>query len=285
MNRIEFLRQLEVLLSGISQSEKEEAIQYYNDYFDDAGAENETEVIRALGSPAKVAETIKSGLSGKNQDDLEFTERGCSSKNVHYNEVMPVQHEEDKKKGRSDSRDKAAQGGYTNGYANAYQNSGNQGGSQQNQNSGQGYQNQNYNGQNPYGQGDSTNHKNDTGKIVLIVLLLILFSPVWIPVFGGIFGTLIGLAAALIGIFIAIAASAVALIVAGIVIFGVSIAKLFVAPLIGIFLLGASLLVTGLGILLMLLTIWLGGTVIPACFRGVVKLCRMPFERRGGQVA
>ncbi|MDD2968947.1 MAG: DUF1700 domain-containing protein [Lachnospiraceae bacterium] len=285
MNRIEFLRQLEVLLSGISQSEKEEAIQYYNDYFDDAGAENETEVIRALGSPAKVAETIKSGLSGKNQDDLEFTERGCSSKNVHYNEVMPVQHEEDKKKGRSDSRDKAAQGGYTNGYANAYQNSGNQGGSQQNQNSGQNYQNQNYNGQNPYGQGGSTNHKNDTGKIVLIVLLLILFSPVWIPVFGGIFGTLIGLGAALIGIFIAIAASAVALIVAGIVIFGVSIAKLFVAPLIGIFLLGASLLVTGLGILLMLLTIWLGGTVIPACFRGVVKLCRMPFERRGGQVA
>lgn len=285
MNRIEFLRQLEVLLSGISQSEKEEAIQYYNDYFDDAGAENETEVIRALGSPAKVAETIKSGLSGKNQDDLEFTERGCSSKNVHYNEVMPVQHEEDKKKGRSDSRDKAAQGGYTNSYANAYQNSGNQGGSQQNQNSGQGYQNQNYNGQNPYRQGGSTNHKNDTGKIVLIVLLLILFSPVWIPVFGGIFGTLIGLAAALIGIFIAIAASAVALIVAGIVIFGVSIAKLFVAPLIGIFLLGASLLVTGLGILLMLLTIWLGGTVIPACFRGVVKLCRMPFERRGGQVA
>ena len=41
MNRIEFLRQLEVLLSGISQSEKEEAIQYYNDYFDDAGMENE----------------------------------------------------------------------------------------------------------------------------------------------------------------------------------------------------------------------------------------------------
>ena len=60
MNRIEFLRQLEVLLSGISQSEKEEAIQYYNDYFDDAGAENETEVIKALGSPAKVEETIKS---------------------------------------------------------------------------------------------------------------------------------------------------------------------------------------------------------------------------------
>lgn len=285
MNRIEFLRQLEVLLSGISQSEKEEAIQYYNDYFDDAGAENETEVIKALGSPAKVAETIKSGLSGKSQDDLEFTERGCSSKNMHYNEVMPVSQEEDVKKGRANSKNRAGQGEYTNSYANAYQTAGSQSGYQQNQNGGQNYQNQTYNGQNTYQQNGNTNQKNDTGKIVLIVLLLILFSPVWIPVFGGIFGTLLGLGAALIGIFIAIAASAVALIVAGIVIFGVSIAKLFVAPLIGIFLLGASLLVTGLGILLMLLTIWIGGTVIPACFRGVVKLCRMPFERRGGQVA
>ena len=72
MNRIEFIRQLEILLSGISQSEKEEAIQYYNDYFDDAGSENEMDVIKALGSPAKVAETIKAGVSGKNQEDFDL---------------------------------------------------------------------------------------------------------------------------------------------------------------------------------------------------------------------
>lgn len=62
MDRAEFMRQLEELLQGISPTEREEALQYYNSYFDDAGAENEQEVIRALGSPARVAENIKSGL-------------------------------------------------------------------------------------------------------------------------------------------------------------------------------------------------------------------------------
>lgn len=55
MSRWEFMRQLEELLSDISPSEKEEALQYYNDYFNDAGRENEASVIEALGSPEQVA--------------------------------------------------------------------------------------------------------------------------------------------------------------------------------------------------------------------------------------
>lgn len=41
MNRLEFMQQLEALLSDISQGEREEALQYYNDYLNDAGVENE----------------------------------------------------------------------------------------------------------------------------------------------------------------------------------------------------------------------------------------------------
>ena len=37
MNRVEFMRQLESLLRSIAPMEREEALQYYNDYFDDAG--------------------------------------------------------------------------------------------------------------------------------------------------------------------------------------------------------------------------------------------------------
>lgn len=59
MNRAEFMRQLESMLQGISPTEREEALQYYNDYFDDAGEENEKAVIEALGNPARVAENIK----------------------------------------------------------------------------------------------------------------------------------------------------------------------------------------------------------------------------------
>lgn len=65
MNRKEFMDRLEYLLQDISQRDRIDALAYYNDYFDDAGEENEQEVIDSLGSPEKVAETIKEGLGEK----------------------------------------------------------------------------------------------------------------------------------------------------------------------------------------------------------------------------
>lgn len=63
MNRQEFMRQLEYLLKDIPASDRQDAIAYYNDYFDEAGAGNEEQVIRELGSPEKVAEMIKADLN------------------------------------------------------------------------------------------------------------------------------------------------------------------------------------------------------------------------------
>ena len=51
MSRKEFMERLEKLLWNISDSEREEALQYYNDYFDDAGEENEAEVTEDQGGP------------------------------------------------------------------------------------------------------------------------------------------------------------------------------------------------------------------------------------------
>jgi len=59
MNRTRFMRELEQLLKDLPDSERREAIQYYNDYFDDAGPENEAKVIQELGSPELVAHTIR----------------------------------------------------------------------------------------------------------------------------------------------------------------------------------------------------------------------------------
>ena len=58
MNRQEFMRQLEYLLRGIPENERADALAYYNDYFDEAGVENEYQVIQELGSPENVAQTI-----------------------------------------------------------------------------------------------------------------------------------------------------------------------------------------------------------------------------------
>ena len=75
MNRIEFMKQLESLLQNVSQTEREEALQYYNDYCDDDGPENEKEVIEALGNPARVAENIKRDLMGNGEVHARASDR------------------------------------------------------------------------------------------------------------------------------------------------------------------------------------------------------------------
>lgn len=72
MNRTDFMNQLERLLQNISPAEREEALQYYNEYFNDAGEENEQSVIEALGTPAKVAENIKRDLYGSGYGEAVF---------------------------------------------------------------------------------------------------------------------------------------------------------------------------------------------------------------------
>lgn len=72
MNRTRFMKELEQLLWDLPCNERTEAIQYYNDYFDDAGPENEARVIKELESPEKVARTIREGMS----ENGEYTERG-----------------------------------------------------------------------------------------------------------------------------------------------------------------------------------------------------------------
>ncbi len=45
MNRVEFMKQLERLLGDIPENDRLDAIAYYNDYFDEAGTENEAQVM------------------------------------------------------------------------------------------------------------------------------------------------------------------------------------------------------------------------------------------------
>lgn len=87
MSRWEFMRKLEELLSDISPSEREEALQYYNDYFNDAGKENEQSVIESLGSPEEVAKIVREGLSD-GQGQGQFTENGFMSSDEQKNEVV-----------------------------------------------------------------------------------------------------------------------------------------------------------------------------------------------------
>ena len=63
MNRDLFLAQLERLLYEIPREERDEAMDYYRSYFEDAGAENEAVVLEELESPQKIADSIIEALN------------------------------------------------------------------------------------------------------------------------------------------------------------------------------------------------------------------------------
>lgn len=81
MNRIEFMAQLDRLLRDIPESERSDAIAYYNDYFDAAGPEKEAQLIGDLGSPGKVAATIKASIRQSIYQE-EYTENGYQNQTV-----------------------------------------------------------------------------------------------------------------------------------------------------------------------------------------------------------
>lgn len=87
MNRKEYLERLEQLLIVLPYEEREEALQYYTDYFDDAGVENEEKVIRELGSPEEVAAKIRAGYAG---EYAEYSEQGFEDTRFHRNQEIMV---------------------------------------------------------------------------------------------------------------------------------------------------------------------------------------------------
>ena len=85
MNRVEFMKQLERLLGDIPENDRLDAITYYNDYFDEAGVENEAQVIRELGSPGKVAAIIKADLNANRDERDLYTEQGNIEVEIWWN--------------------------------------------------------------------------------------------------------------------------------------------------------------------------------------------------------
>jgi uncharacterized membrane protein len=65
------MAELERQLARIDDREREEAIAYYNEYFDEAGPENEARVIAELGSPVRVAAQIKADAAVKGMGNAE----------------------------------------------------------------------------------------------------------------------------------------------------------------------------------------------------------------------
>lgn len=267
MSRIEFMNELRALLLELSAEEREEAMQYYNDYFDDAGIENEAAIIAELGSPRKVADTIKAGLAGADDESSEYRETGYRDVRFEYTET-PATHEEVKEAQKAEQEEKQNQ------YQNQYQYHTDE----------QRYDQGSYHSTGKSGSEKGGPWTSNTLKIILIVLIVLIGAPIVIPV-------VIGILAAVFGILVAVAAIAagllfagIGIVIAGIACIGAGISQIFYSLPVAFALMGAGLLAVVLGVLLTVLTWWLALKIIPPVFRWFVELCRKPFQKRRNQM-
>lgn len=251
MTKNEFIEQLDQLLHDLPQEEKEAALTYYSDYFEDAGEENTDKVIAELVSPERVAATIKSNLSDngwKDSDQFIYTENGYKDTTIDV-EQFEVLHraESGQQKTQGDTQSQAK---YTA--------------------PGQ--------GQN---EGKAPVKENKTAIIILVCIIAVISFPVWFPLAAGVIGILIGLVAACFGLYVALLAVSAALLVAGIALVIAGVVNLFLVPLTGILICGAGLIVFGIGTLFSMLSFFVTTKVIPVLFNGFIQICRLPFRKRG----
>jgi uncharacterized membrane protein len=255
MTKLEFMKELESFLLDIPFDEREEALKYYNGYFEDAGEDHEQEIIAELGSPKKVADMIKADLVSNNAD-LDnrgyFTETGYKD-TIARDEQYEIVGAAKTNQNSSDKTDQSAGANYSQ--------------SRQPYNNGTSYNNS---------QNNTHNTNSNTGMVVLI---LILAFTVGLPITLPIIGIVIGVFATIFGLIFGFGAAGIALICAGIALFIAGIIQLS-APLIGLAFIGGGLLVFGIGMLLTMACVALCKTVLPALIKGVVNLCRLPFKNR-----
>lgn len=296
MNRADFMKNLAELLADMAPAEREEAIQYYNDYFDDAGEENEQSVIDSLGTPEQLAGTIKAGLFDGGSAG-EFTEKGFSGYEQRQNdEVMNIDRTADGYREDGQQNGQSGENGQQftreNGYGyrpNREENSSYRNNSYENAGYGNasygniGYGNEGYGNEGQHQDTKAGKSKMSGGMIALIVILCIFASPFIFGIGTGAIGVIVGLLGSLIGIFAAFAAVAVALLVVGVVLFIFGIVMLFEMPLGGLCMMGAAMICLAVGLCFLCLTVAICGALIPAFIRGVVKLVQRIFHIGGAK--
>lgn len=92
MTRETYMRELAYLLQDIPEEEREEALDFYHSYFDEAGEGQEAAVIEKLGSPEKTAAIIRASLTGDKGEAGEYTEAGYQDQRYREDNKVPDIH-------------------------------------------------------------------------------------------------------------------------------------------------------------------------------------------------
>ena len=235
MNREQFIAQLARLLQDLPPAERQEAIRYYQEYFDDAGEENEDAVILELGSPGKVVASIKANLQyggstfGANDTDMENTGTESQTKD-----------------------------------ADGWQNADTQGQSGQQQTW------QNRSTQSPYAM-QARKPKRGVGGWALLIIILVFASPMLLGVGGGALGIFIGILATVFALWISFFAVAIGMIGGGIAVLIKGILHAISSPAAGLVSMGGGLICIALGILCAVFFLWFTFQLCPRVLRATLN--------------
>ena len=297
MNKETFLIQLEKMLYDIPKEERDEAMDYYRSYFDDAGAENEALVIEELESPQAIAASIKEGLNSggdmsaflKNPPQVR-EETAQSGTYQNGKQQKPDSSSTDSPFGsaahasgsyQGTAAGAGASGSFQNGASGAGASGSFQNGASGAGTSGGTFYRRYNESENKYNKGAGRT-MDKTAKIILIIILAICTLPVW----GGIFSVTLGIAGTVIAAVIVLGICSVVFLIGGIICAVVGIVRLCTLSLVyGLLTFGTGLLlVAGSGISFVLLFL-LCGRLLPWAVRTGIELCRRLFQFVGRSMA
>ena len=133
---------------------------------------------------------------------------------------------------------------------------------------------------------EETSEKKKSGWSAAAIVLIVITSPLWLTLLLVIASLLLAVVATLFGIAVAVVAVMASLVFAGFLLIGFGFSTLFTGGVaVGLGLTGAGFLVLGLGILAVLLVVWVFGVFLPWAVKGIICLCKKPFEKKKSGVA
>ena len=273
MNKKLFLDELHRLLSDLPPEERNQAIKYYEDYFEDAGPENEQAILKELGSPQELANQIKATT----QDDIEYGQGSSFHRSAAYPEFY-AQKEQSDSQNENNSAFKQTKNGFQQGHQqagngfnnNGYRQTDNGFNNNSYQQAGNGFSSNNYQqaatGYNSHYQQQSAR------KAVWIVLFALLAITIGLPCLSVLFGILLTIFSVIISIVLALFGTGGGLMIGGIASF---FGSFFMTTTSGI---GAILFAMGIGLVLFaigVLILWVGVLFcirfLPALFQATWK--------------
>lgn len=278
MERAQFMEQLEKLLSDISEAERQEALDYYESYFDDAGPEKEAAVIRELGSPGKVAAIIKADLNESNDSYAEYTEHGYQDTRTREMDQVPDKYTA---VAAGAKQRKRAEDTHTSGEAHTqWQNSGDRKfGRARAGKSNAGSFSADQSGRSRAQRGYHAQQKRSRPAMILVLILLVFISPFIKGAVGGVLGVVLTIALLPFLLIFALGAGAIGLIIAAIVCAVTGIGLCFSFPATGILTIGIACLLMAAGIIFLILLVWLAGRIVPKLLRKFTDFCHNMLHR------